>query len=569
MEEVYVIKLKGLPISDSSEVSKKPSIYANDLSVEVLYGFGLFHLVIGLVAILFGLITVASDEWKVTATGIACGTIFVSTGFLGIWSSIQRKDHFLSSNIAVRVFLVTSTLSLITAFVSIILMLVGALDVDADQIISSKTSPAERRTIVDYDGEVINHDARNGETIDIVEVHPHVKTNLLISLLVEVTLSLFTIFTTCRILWPDSLKSLGGVNWPTRPEVRKKIIVKTSIMASSKGLYQAADFCRTLGPNCVVSLSPPKSYDPQQSNCQESCRNQESSPQGSCDQRVEALTNQESGEQSGGDGVSLASYDDTEFGHEEHEIEFVSRTNSSTSHLLPNILNCNYDSFKDPIRESRSSAAIKDDGTKVNGVNRDHGGNQGDNWDNHHNQSLKLKPKGVNSKKKRIPPPKQPPPPPPPPPPPSLDGSKQECNLIVPSQQHAIKESPGHCVQKKEDCDKDYGHNGSDQDGVSARIESEQTGKEKLIQFMNPVAAELSSHLNRLKLNMLARTMNPDGNNRVQDGIRDNNSSSNTNGDGNNRVQDGTAMNKSGQKEDSDLPHLEPHHQRSHQLNYV
>lgn len=503
MEEVYIIKLKGLPVNpDSSQVSKKPSIYANDLSVEVLYGFGLFQVVIGLITILFGLITVTSDEWKLTATGVGSGTIFISTGFIGIWSSFQRKDHFLTSNIAVRIFLVSSTLSLIVGVTCVLLMVFGFLDIDTDQLINAKLSDsesAERRTITDYDGEIIDPNLRGdhkNEIIDVSEVHPHVKTNIFISLIVDIILSLFSMFTTCRILWPNSLKSFGGVNWPTRPEVRKKIIVKTSIHASSAangGMYQAADFCRALGPNCVVSLSPPKSFN---SPCQQQqLVNQQSSQQQQSGHRLSLRR---------GDSVSLASYDDddediSEFGHEV-EREFVSRTNSSTSNLLPaasplkstvgnSVANCNGESFKEVNERVMSQEKRITD--MNNGVVSTDGGNQG-NWDHHgnHQQELALKLKSsvkqevekTNSRKnkKRIPAPKQPPPPPPPPPsstlPPLHVVNEQKMDQVFNSSSPATAQtksvatpkvivskvdSPGHCVQNGNHV---YGgdHNGND-----------------------------------------------------------------------------------------------------------
>ena len=290
MEEVYVIKLKGLPLNES-DVRKKPSIYANDLSIEILYGLGLFHLFIGLITLIFGLITITSDEWKITVVGIGSGTIFVSTGFIGIWSSIQRKDHFLSSNTSIRIFFLSSIISFLISFILITSALIGLFEINTDQLISERLKENQletRRTITDYDGEVIdsnsnypkliNHNnfndqdnfnepnlhnfnwhKNNESIIEVTQVHPHVKINLLISLLVEIILCLISIFTSSRILWPNSFKSIGDTNWPTRPQVRRKIIIKTSIHAGSKTMYQSADFCRALGPNCVVSLSPPKS----------------------------------------------------------------------------------------------------------------------------------------------------------------------------------------------------------------------------------------------------------------------------------------------------------------------
>lgn len=491
MEEVYVIKLKGLPLNES-DIRKKPSIYANDLSIEILYGLGLFHLFIGLITLIFGLITITSDEWKITVVGIGSGTVFVSTGFIGIWSSIQRKDHFLSSNTSIRILFLASIISFLISFILITSALIGLLEINTDQLISERLKGNQletRRTITDYDGEVIdsnsnypkliNHNnfnepdwhKNNESIIEVTQVHPHVKINLLISLLVEIILCLISIFTSSRILWPNSFKSIGDTNWPTRPQVRRKIIIKTSIHAGSKTMYQSADFSRALGPNCVVSLSPPKSnisQSPSFGNQPESqffynqehaqsanFSNQPPSPsfgnhqleeshyQSSKDNTEEREKEREDEEEGEEDCMSLASYDvDTEFGHREEivnegkslerkrkkkeeerfmGVEIISfKTNGSltSSRLHPQL---NEDSSKAPVikgnqkvEESKNcvinNCVSNQESTPIKIPIKKSG-------------NLSSKSSIENQKRSKIPAPKIPPPPPPPPSslPPPLD----------------------------------------------------------------------------------------------------------------------------------------------------
>lgn len=486
-----MIKLKGLPLNES-DVRKKPSIYANDLSIEILYGFGLFHLFIGLITLIFGLITITSDEWKITVVGIGSGTIFVSTGFIGIWSSIQRKDHFLSSKNSIRIFFLSSIISLLISFILITSALIGLLEINTDQLISERLKENQletRRTVTDYDGEIIDSNSNypklinhnnfnepnlhnfNESIIEVTQVHPHVKLNLLISLSVEIILCLISIFTSSRILWPNSFKSIGDTNWPTRPQVRRKIIIKTSIHAGSKTMYQSADFCRALGPNCVVSLSPPKSnisQSPSFGNQTESpfFRNQENAqsanfsnqpPSSFGNHQLEESHNQsskddteerEKEEEEEEDCVSLASYDvDTEFGHREQivnerkslesrrkkeeenfmGVEIISfKTNGSltSSRLHPHP---NEDSFKAPvIKDIKSIKGIQKVEESKNGVINNCVSNQESTPTKipiKKSGNLSSKSSIGNQKRSKIPAPKIPPPPPPPPSslPPPLD----------------------------------------------------------------------------------------------------------------------------------------------------
>ena len=128
MEEVYVIKLKGLPTSADPDAARKPSLYANDLSVDVTLGFACFHVVLGLIAATFGLIFLLGfdqEEWRASTEGIGCGIIFVFSGCIGLWAAKERKHNLAKANDSIKIFLLASILSILTSASFILLTAAG------------------------------------------------------------------------------------------------------------------------------------------------------------------------------------------------------------------------------------------------------------------------------------------------------------------------------------------------------------------------------------------------------------------------------------------------------------
>lgn len=220
MEEVYVIKLKGLPLRDPV-IHNQSLPLTTDISCQVLMGFGIFQIVLGLISIVFGVVSIVAD-WKLTAAGVGCGIIFFFTGVIGVWSAYQRRNNFNESHQVVKTFLFTSLLSCATSLIFIVLILSGV----------SSTEEEEASHIL-----------------------PHLISNSVIALSCELIVALLASFAAARTAWPSSLRCCAK-DWPTQPQVKKKVIVATSIFA--RGIYNSQDFTRYLGPNCVVSLASPK-----------------------------------------------------------------------------------------------------------------------------------------------------------------------------------------------------------------------------------------------------------------------------------------------------------------------
>lgn len=222
MEEVYVIKLKGLPTSGDPDAARKPSLYANDLSVDVTLGFACFHVVLGILSMTFGLIFLLGfdqNEWRASTEGIGCGIIFVFSGCIGFWAASERKHNLTKANDSIKIFLLASLLSILTSASFILLTAAG--------VTSSSASDSSRA---------------------------HLIFNLTLTLLFEMFNSALSGLTSAKIIWPLRFNFYTR-NWPTQSKVTKKVIVSTSIFA--RGLYQARDFQRSMGPNCIISLASP------------------------------------------------------------------------------------------------------------------------------------------------------------------------------------------------------------------------------------------------------------------------------------------------------------------------
>ena len=230
MEEVYVIKLKGLPLTADADAARKPSLYANDLSADVTIGFACFHVVLGLIATTFGLIFLLAfdpqDEWKASTEGIGCGIIFVFTGCIGFWAANERKHSFAKASDSIKIFLLASLLSILTGGSFLLLTVAGVTGSPAAVVSPSRT---------------------------------HLAFHLTLTLLFEMCNSVLSGLTSAKIIWPLRFNFYTR-HWPTQSKVTKKVIVSTSILA--RGLCHASDFQRALGPNCVVSLAPPVTQPP-------------------------------------------------------------------------------------------------------------------------------------------------------------------------------------------------------------------------------------------------------------------------------------------------------------------
>lgn len=236
MEEVYIIKLKGLPNSSNQQQSVRGKdchsfYYTKDLTAEALMGFGLIQAVLGLILIVLAIVHLLTLEVLVTpqvGVGIWSGAIFVITGLSGVLAAAKRKRDISRSKLQVRLFFIMALLSLLVSFGYLIMLIVAAFGTAADPLASYQTT-----TKLFLSG------------------------NIIITFVIEASIALLSLFTTVRVIWPGSFGCLAK-DWPGRPKLKKKVIVSTKIYATTMG-KEGEDFCRNLGPNCVISLSnPPK-----------------------------------------------------------------------------------------------------------------------------------------------------------------------------------------------------------------------------------------------------------------------------------------------------------------------
>lgn len=119
MEEIYIIKLKGLPASSQESLrdSKASFYYRKDLTGEALLGIGVIHSFAGLLLIVLTAINLVQITWStlVLGSGIWCGAIFVFTGLMAIICAQKRKTDISKSKIQVKIFFsLTIVTSLLT-----------------------------------------------------------------------------------------------------------------------------------------------------------------------------------------------------------------------------------------------------------------------------------------------------------------------------------------------------------------------------------------------------------------------------------------------------------------------
>ena len=132
MEEIYIIKLKGLPASSQESLrdNKASFYYRKDLTGEALLGFGILHTFIGLLLIVLttiNLLRIQLSSITVLGSGIWCGAIFALTGFMAIITAHKRKTDISKSKIQVKIFFILSVVTSLLTLTYLILLLFGEL----------------------------------------------------------------------------------------------------------------------------------------------------------------------------------------------------------------------------------------------------------------------------------------------------------------------------------------------------------------------------------------------------------------------------------------------------------
>ncbi|XP_055939305.1 uncharacterized protein LOC129968958 isoform X1 [Argiope bruennichi] len=218
MEEVYVIRLRGVPSTSTSETSAS-SVDTNDLIRGSVLGLGVLHVIFGLLVVVFGVLrTSVEDEPAATVFGTIFGPFFVATGvsaFLS-WRRPFRK-------LKMKVFFFMAALSLLssTAFLGICLL-----------------------------GIVYYHSVPRvfGDT-------PHITANAIVATMGEMIVALLSVLTAGGAVW--KFWQCGAFSPATvhQKSGRQKVIVKTDIVGgqSMEGVLDD-DMIRHVSPHCVISL---------------------------------------------------------------------------------------------------------------------------------------------------------------------------------------------------------------------------------------------------------------------------------------------------------------------------
>ncbi|XP_076309333.1 uncharacterized protein LOC143224852 isoform X1 [Tachypleus tridentatus] len=117
MEEVYVIRLKGLPSNNSSETSSDGGDWTRDVTL----GCALLHLGLGFLSLVLGILGLLVEyDANYSGTGIWCGVIFQMAGIAGIISWKYRHLYMTK-----KLFLGCSLASMISALIFFILSCFG------------------------------------------------------------------------------------------------------------------------------------------------------------------------------------------------------------------------------------------------------------------------------------------------------------------------------------------------------------------------------------------------------------------------------------------------------------
>ncbi|XP_054722800.1 uncharacterized protein LOC129232346 [Uloborus diversus] len=225
MEEVYVIKLRGVPSTSTSE-SSSSTTDPNDLIRSSILGLGVLHIVFGVLVLTFGsLRTAVEHEPNATLMGILFGPVFVACGICGFisWKRPYRK-------LKIRAFFGLASLSMMGSVSYIGLCLLG---------------------VVQYHG----IPREFGDS-------PHVTANALLATMGEFIVSLLSILTSGGALWKR-----WGFFRPSVNHQRQKVIVKTDIVGGvtspekgdtigspHPGAGYVDEVIRHVSPHCVISL---------------------------------------------------------------------------------------------------------------------------------------------------------------------------------------------------------------------------------------------------------------------------------------------------------------------------
>ncbi|KAI7697922.1 hypothetical protein SSS_10029 [Sarcoptes scabiei] len=231
MEEIYIVKLKGLP-SPSSAASQHHDLIAgknrknsycseSDLTAEAIQGFSYLHIFFGVTILCLSVTNLCFHDnpfqlQPPLGITVWCSISFILLGFFGLLISYKRKCDPSGSILYVRIqlVLVLIVLSLTLTFAILFLL--------------------------DLHGPIANQ---------------FIALNLIFSFIVETVFLLLTLFTCARVLWPGCMNFFAK-NWPTQSSFKRKIIVKTNVFAN--GIKQdRANMIQSFGPNCVISLNMP------------------------------------------------------------------------------------------------------------------------------------------------------------------------------------------------------------------------------------------------------------------------------------------------------------------------
>lgn len=217
MEEVYVIRLRGVP-STSTSSSSSSAIDVNALLRGTSLGLGLLHVIFGLLLVVFGALrTTIEHEPAETVFGTLFGPVFVATGISAIlsWRRPFRK-------LKMKVFFCFAAVSLLGS--------VGFLGLCLFGLVYFHSVPR-----------------MFGDTA-------HITANAIIACVGESAVSLVSVFTAGSAVWKTWR---CGAFKPVAMH-RHKVIVKTDIVGgqSSEGGGRMIDdeVIRHVSPHCVISL---------------------------------------------------------------------------------------------------------------------------------------------------------------------------------------------------------------------------------------------------------------------------------------------------------------------------
>lgn len=218
MEEIYVIKLRGLPPAAGTP-SSSTSSETRDLLLDAILGLGVSHLVLGSVSFLLGILgLVVEDDSTRTGAGVWCGLVFLTTGIGAVLAAKNRQGTDVKTKM--RVCFYCSCLSVVMATVYL--------------VISCLT--------VSY-----FHQNRDEPTR-----LARVGGNAIVTAFVELIVATLTIFASARAIWPCFWLSLRCSE--QRSIVKHKVIVSADVLGSPVGPKQALAAVRHVSPNCVISF---------------------------------------------------------------------------------------------------------------------------------------------------------------------------------------------------------------------------------------------------------------------------------------------------------------------------